>query len=378
MLKVKKSILYTVFLALALNSVSVQAMGQKNTQKTIQGMSAWFQAGAVLAITILASYALFRGAEYIKEKTERDIKSLEEGTERTIQKFYANQSQAVKNEGLLQAIKKEDLDDVKSWIGAGADVNTVDDETDTPALVNALGNLPIFTYLIAQPNLNINLITEDDDGDNHSVLMQILNSCSLPSEESLKQVVQLVLAHPQLVIDLKDNHNQTALMYAAEDAPASVVRLLLDKGANPNQANLMGMTALMISAREADIEKVKLLLEFGANPQASTEDNEHIEGDEKNKTVLELIRDIFIPQERAKLAGRTMSLIDRAVAFPVLKKIKKYLEIYDYIFSFMLRDITPRNARQKKVAQELQPVIGDPSWIVNQYLQNESSSEDVG
>lgn len=67
-----------------------------------------------------------------------------------------------------------------------------------------------------------------------------------------------------------DKFGTTPLMQAALYSNASCIRLLLDKGADPNAANQAGATALMWSA--GDPEKVRLLLnkKSAVNPQASS------------------------------------------------------------------------------------------------------------
>src|SRR5439155_23219737 len=50
------------------------------------------------------------------------------------------------------------------------------------------------------------------------------------------------------------------------------MRLLLDRGANPNARQESGFTALHGAAGHGDIEMAKLLLEFGADPKLKTDD----------------------------------------------------------------------------------------------------------
>ncbi len=61
----------------------------------------------------------------------------------------------------------------------------------------------------------------------------------------------------------------TLLMYAVFYGDASMVRLLLDQGANPNIANDAGATALMWAA--GDLEKTRLLVDHGADVNARSD-----------------------------------------------------------------------------------------------------------
>jgi ankyrin repeat protein len=68
-------------------------------------------------------------------------------------------------------------------------------------------------------------------------------------------------------------YDKTALMYASMKSPSSIeiVKLLLDRGADPNIQNEFGYTALIYSARNGIIENVKLLLDRGADPNIQNE-----------------------------------------------------------------------------------------------------------
>lgn len=74
-----------------------------------------------------------------------------------------------------------------------------------------------------------------------------------------------VLATPQAV-NTPDSHGTTPLMYAAATGSIETMKLLLDRGADPNVKNAFGATALMWAA--GDIGKVRLLLAKGADLNA--------------------------------------------------------------------------------------------------------------
>ena len=65
-------------------------------------------------------------------------------------------------------------------------------------------------------------------------------------------------------VNAKGQSGWTPIMYAALYGDGEAVRLLLDKGANPNAQNDDGGTALMYAIEDA--EKTRLLLDHGANP----------------------------------------------------------------------------------------------------------------
>jgi ankyrin repeat protein len=96
--------------------------------------------------------------------------------------------------------------------------------------------------------------------------------------------------HPELARELIErgadvnaaarNPQRVAPVHAAAAVgDHATMKLLLDRGADPNARQQLGFTALHAAAGHGDIEMAKLLLEAGADPDLRTEDG---------KTALEL------------------------------------------------------------------------------------------
>jgi hypothetical protein len=91
--------------------------------------------------------------------------------------------------------------------------------------------------------------------------------CYIGSENATRreEITKLLLQHgadPNLATD----DGTTALMYAARNGNASVIRRLLRAGATVNARNKEGMTALMFASRTfCNPEAVQLLINAGAN-----------------------------------------------------------------------------------------------------------------
>lgn len=66
-------------------------------------------------------------------------------------------------------------------------------------------------------------------------------------------------------VDAKASFDRTALMYAAMLGKTDTVRLLLEKGANPDEKDNSNGTALMYAAENGEAVVVELLLKSGAS-----------------------------------------------------------------------------------------------------------------
>ena len=66
-------------------------------------------------------------------------------------------------------------------------------------------------------------------------------------------------------INARDQHGQTALMNAATNGQAEVVRLLADRGADLNHRAKYGLTAVMLAVVRGHADVVRILVEAGAD-----------------------------------------------------------------------------------------------------------------
>jgi ankyrin repeat protein len=80
---------------------------------------------------------------------------------------------------------------------------------------------------------------------------------------------QKALGEDSKAVNGKGPGGSTPLMYAVFYGDTATVRLLLEKGANPNVANDAGATALMWAA--GDLEKTRLLVDHGADVNARSD-----------------------------------------------------------------------------------------------------------
>jgi len=74
--------------------------------------------------------------------------------------------------------------------------------------------------------------------------------------------------------DLRDTFRNgwPSLIHAVHRHQTGAVRLLLDRGADPDRTTWNGLTPLMMAAAEADLKAVRNLLGAGADPHAESLD----------------------------------------------------------------------------------------------------------
>ena len=165
---------------------------------------------------------------------------------------------------LIQAANEKDFwfyvtndktDDIAELLGRGFDPN-VQNKNQQPALIQAVrdGSWKVFDLLLSNPKINVNQLN--------------------PFGESALMYVALVgdLPRAQKLIDMgakADQDGWSPLHYASIKGRANIVRLLLAKGARPNEISPTGDTALILAVQSDSIETVQLLLNAGADPLAS-------------------------------------------------------------------------------------------------------------
>lgn len=86
--------------------------------------------------------------------------------------------------------------------------------------------------------------------------------CAPPTK--VTEVVVLLLAHPDIDVNQKMKDDATPLFLATNKGHTDIVKLLLDKGADPKPAT-DGPTPLELATKQGRTEIVDMLLNAGAN-----------------------------------------------------------------------------------------------------------------
>ena len=93
------------------------------------------------------------------------------------------------------------------------------------------------------------------------------------------EVVKLLLAHGA-VVNVPDTPRgqSAALMWAISQRHSDVARLLVEQGADIHARSATGFTPLLFAAREGDVESARILLQKGANANDAVPASERSKG----------------------------------------------------------------------------------------------------
>ncbi len=255
---------------------------------------------------LLKSKAKFT-AKNAHNKTASDLAKTQE-TKEILERFTYPYSFV-----LFTAIRSNDLKFAAESIEKGADVNTIDQNKNTPLMVAAQNGKTEMVQILLAKGAN-NFTAKNSDNKTASDLAKTpeikelietsklfeaaktnnledaaesiangadVNTITQHGDTALmyaagcnhKEVVALLLKHGAKV-NGKNNRGETPLSLAAYDNYTETMELLLNHGANIDAADYNEDTSLIITARNGHKEAVKLLLDRGANVHAKNIENQ--------------------------------------------------------------------------------------------------------
>jgi ankyrin repeat protein len=227
------------------------------------------------------------------------------------------------------------IDIVKTLVAAGADVNSVDSEGKSGLMYATSDSMQeeVVKFLI-ESGARVNEV----DSDGHSVLMRAAKTASINDLQALLQ------AGARSSINLKDNKGETALTYAVSQyhgLVTSVTKILIEAGANVNDANPDGKTPLMSATQKNSWQVVQQLLSAGASVNAK---------DDKGRTALMYIQHV---DESALLlvnvligAGATVNASDENGLTPLMIATLNARSGYLEVVRALLQSGAAVNAKQ--------------------------------
>ncbi len=191
---------------------------------------------------------------------------------------------------LMYASSRNDITIPQLLVEAGAEINKLDINQD-PAMnwATYYGNVTTMKWLISQ---GADLSIKSKHGMPADVGLRLWHADSVmevfrhtevnqplsKAESKLYKAVQsndlkatVKLLKDAGLADTKDGLGTPMLQLAAQQGNSDMVKLLLDKGADPNQMNRVGMVPLAFAARFGHTKCVELLLKRGADPNTTGE-----------------------------------------------------------------------------------------------------------
>lgn len=151
------------------------------------------------------------------------------------------------------------------WNGSTAMVELLVKAGALTHLKDELGGTPIsYAYLSRNEQIIDLLLQKKNKADFENDIINLLFSAS---EKGHEEVVELVLKTTSSInLNAENEKGQTPLLCAAEGGRTAVIKVLLERGADPNCRDHINRTHLLYAARQSDIARVKALPESGADP----------------------------------------------------------------------------------------------------------------
>lgn len=169
--------------------------------------------------------------------------------------LFAVTSYAANKNDLWFYVTNDKADEVKDLFSQGLDPNGFN-KLNQPILIQAVrdGAWQVFDLLLTHPKINVNQLNPAGE----SPLMYLALVGDLP------RVKKLIAMGAEV-----DKTDWTPLHYASIKGRADIVKLLLAKGAQPNEVAPTGDTPLLLAVQSDNIETVQLLINAGADPLLS-------------------------------------------------------------------------------------------------------------
>lgn len=183
----------------------------------------------------------------------------------------------------------------------GIDADCPDSKNRTPLLYSVLSGSPspeVVSCFLRRSDLNIDINVEDRFGGRHPRHSGRNTTGRTPlivaSQFKSADIVNLLLAVPEIDVNHADQMGKTALHFAAELGTEDIVRALLQHNADPDPKDNEDETPLFLAAKNGSVPVVKMLQKAGANPNHICNNGAHALGaarTEGHGDVAQVLRD---------------------------------------------------------------------------------------
>eukprot|EP01036_Dinobryon_divergens_P030701 gene30701-39985_t len=184
---------------------------------------------------------------------------------------YCGLNFGLDNEGNSLSEKPDDIEKLSDWIkpggprsrenciryliDKGANVNEADYHDFTCLHYATMWGWPSTVKLLLDSNADINAV---NIGGKTALMMAV--------EYEHDDVLTVLSKHKTVQLDIADSEGYTALLRAAEkkdsEVAVSLMKILLEAGADPNAATIRRKTALKMACQQQDMVKVHLLFDY--------------------------------------------------------------------------------------------------------------------
>jgi serine/threonine-protein phosphatase 6 regulatory ankyrin repeat subunit B len=154
---------------------------------------------------------------------------------------------------LMLASSKGDLPAVKVLLERGANINATTKEGWSPLMMAGLRNHQKVAQTLKEANAEVNLLAAAMLGDVAQIKLLLDRGAD---------------------VNERDVMGTTPVIWAAHNGQTETVKLLLDRGAGIDAADHMGTTALVHASANGHIQTVRMLVERGADPNKKSQDDD--------------------------------------------------------------------------------------------------------
>ena len=164
---------------------------------------------------------------------------------------------------LLKAIvNNASIDQIKTLIESGADVNASFDDGKTPLMV----------AIIADRDINIIRTLIDSGADINKQNKECITALMIAASTNKNVNIARELINAGAKINIESNSGLSPLMLASAENGPEMVKLLVNAGADINAQNNKGITALMGAVSKSNVENVRTLVDIGADTDIKEKD----------------------------------------------------------------------------------------------------------
>lgn len=174
--------------------------------------------------------------------------------------FYALWAKTLE-ENLIDAVRKNDIDELKDAIENRANLNYVDLNEDFPLMIAVSNQWIPGIKLLVENGANLS----QKNFNNQTALMIAARDCE--NDNILKYLVDR-----SVNINAKDNTGKNAIMYACENKNDITLKYLVKMGANFNAIDIHGNNAVMWAIKSGNKLALKYLINQGNINWSQTDD----------------------------------------------------------------------------------------------------------